>query len=636
MKSVLLSTTARPAAIALVQALIVLMPAGAARGVDVDEVRWGFDGRSVQNQFNLLSVLVSNPEPEPFDGALRLTKSLSSRVGARIEERLFLAPLTSRWIQFFPYLDSASYEWTLSWGRGPSQRIEFRQAPFGETARVFLDFDDTLGGAGLLKRFPAALFPAVSTGTDGLQAVFLDHAPKWDKPRREAFLAWLRRGGVVHLFVEAGGRHPVLEAELAHLNAPLDRQRIGAGLVFRHARDRQQLDRTFLKRLRQQERAGHQFRTDDAADQADGEASEEDRETISEEAQEQIDTDELERATPVYGGGYNPDAWDPTSAMFGQLSRVIEPNHNWSLIYGLTASYTLLIFPGGYLFARRLRDFRLSLLALGVTIALFSVALAAIGRRGYGESTTVHTAAIAKHLHDGSYDVTQWSNLFVTGGDDYLVEHKGRDRLYSTAQAFEAVNGVIDNGVEGRFLVDIPPYSSRRVLHRSLAQAPPVELEVQQWQVEERLQTFSAKVGEAFGSMLAESRLPPRIALLHGRRIYSIQREGTHLSLKKGSVPLANQLNVDQLRAMERTVFGGDFEELSPDQRFRNLFPAVVGASLDLRSRSVIKNFRLPEGRAKLLIYTGMPSEFSLANDSLGQQAGVVLFSIDVFAPDPT
>jgi hypothetical protein len=158
---------------------------------------------------------------------------------------------------------------------------------------------------------------------------------------------------------------------------------------------------------------------------------------------------------------------------------------------------------------------------------------------------------------------------------------------------------------------------------------------VQQWQVEGRLQEFSASVGEAFGQMLAESRLPPRIALLHGNRLYPISREGNRLSRgQRRAVMLASILNVDQLRGMDQMVFGWSEDELSRDQRFGKLFDALVGTSLDLRSHPVIKNFRLPDGRAKLFIYTAMPSDFFLANDSLGQQNGTVLFCIDVFAPD--
>ena len=56
--------------------------------------------------------------------------------------------------------------------------------------------------------------------------------------------------------------------------------------------------------------------------------------------------------------------------------------------------------------------------------------------------------------------------MFVINGADYELVHGGSGRLYSTAQTFEAVNGVIRNGAHGRFDVDIPPYSSQAFVSR--------------------------------------------------------------------------------------------------------------------------------------------------------------------------
>ena len=52
--------------------------------------------------------------------------------------------------------------------------------------------------------------------------------------QQQAFLDWVRAGGVVHLTEQSEGVRPEFSGELAALNSPLDEQRFGAGLVVRH------------------------------------------------------------------------------------------------------------------------------------------------------------------------------------------------------------------------------------------------------------------------------------------------------------------------------------------------------------------------------------------------------------------
>ena len=107
-------------------AVILLLGAGSASAIDVAEVRWGFDGRATPHSFNLLSVLVMNNGPTPFDGKLELCESIGGgrRVGAVLAEDLYVAPNSSRWIQFYPYVKEAYEEWWLQWGRRVGERSD--------------------------------------------------------------------------------------------------------------------------------------------------------------------------------------------------------------------------------------------------------------------------------------------------------------------------------------------------------------------------------------------------------------------------------------------------------------------------------------------------------------------------------
>src|SRR6185369_3950315 len=54
---------------------LFLFTVASARALEVQQVRWGFDGTVVPGRFNLLSVLIGNPSTKPFDGTVNLYKS---------------------------------------------------------------------------------------------------------------------------------------------------------------------------------------------------------------------------------------------------------------------------------------------------------------------------------------------------------------------------------------------------------------------------------------------------------------------------------------------------------------------------------------------------------------------------------
>src|SRR5260221_11797437 len=72
-----------------------------AHAIDVIQTEWGFDGQIVLQRFNLFSVLVDNSSATPFEGTIQLKKSVAGKqVDARIEEPVYLAPFSRRWVQF--------------------------------------------------------------------------------------------------------------------------------------------------------------------------------------------------------------------------------------------------------------------------------------------------------------------------------------------------------------------------------------------------------------------------------------------------------------------------------------------------------------------------------------------------------
>jgi len=115
-------------------------------------------------------------------------------------------------------------------------------------------------------------------------------------------------------------------------------------------------------------------------------------------------------------------AWKISTLNFlYQLSEMTQPDHNWTMIYILSSFYIFLIFPGCYLFNKKQKGkgYRNSLLFLLITVGVFSTIFWSIGKRGYGETTTINSLVIARPLKGNQYDLTYWINTFVTEGAEY-------------------------------------------------------------------------------------------------------------------------------------------------------------------------------------------------------------------------
>ena len=221
--------------------------------LQVEQTLWGFDGHVVPDRFNPLSVLVSNPGNLAFDGMLTLSPEVGAPGphGASYVQPIFLAPHTSRWVQFYVHTGGAAGRYGLSWGRGTNDSYDLEErASNGPPACVWLrDLENPFTAGGSLKSFPDQLFPTTVSATDGLDAVILDYAPRWEPARREAFLDWVRRGGTVHLLPGVKGDFPAFTETLAVLNGDGETTRVGAGQVVRHRVARSELtERTLTGR----------------------------------------------------------------------------------------------------------------------------------------------------------------------------------------------------------------------------------------------------------------------------------------------------------------------------------------------------------------------------------------------------
>ena len=603
--------------------LLSALGGSSASALDIVDVRWGFNGKVAPNRFNLLSVQVQNPTPQPFDGEITARKALGGAgfVDAPVIERVTLAPFSQpTWVRFYVYItgdgwgNSTSNEnWKLSWRGGNFDVPVPRVAKYQRV--VLSDSSGMLRKGGAFKQMPDELFPPFVTATDALQVVAIDHEPRqWSPGQKDALLDWLQLGGTVLLVHGINGKFPQFTGTLSVLNSPVEDGRHGAGRVMRLPRAASTIDADEARQILAglpKNHVGPNEKPEDLIDLVDP--------TLS---------------TQINNGNAYSEGADPfhSSSFLGQLKQMTKPDHNWLLLHFMFWVYIAMIFPGCYILGKKYADFRVVYAGLLGTVLLFSILFSVVGQRGYGESTAVHSVAIARPLPNGSMDVSAWSNVFVTGGARYDVRHNGLGTLYSTCNQAESVNGTITNGAEALFNVDIPPFSNREFAHRIKLPGPGPKLKVESIQMEEgRLAQLSLSV-----EGIKPEDVEPTQFLLLGNRFYSLTwREGLlHLASDAGDATALLQLQQSQQWSNNNYSYGYDpYNQKSvqtPKDRFTLMFRPLLSRSLNVGREREAQQVQLPPDIVRVYLYAKMPPEFAVQNAKLGKQEGEVLYCIDV------
>ncbi len=563
--------------------LLALLGALTADALEIKDVRWGFDGRVVPDRFAILSVLVENPTAQPFDGQMILeqTQGIGGTAGAPIVQPIYVAPGSARYVQFQPYISDQNTGWHLRWGR--DQRDVDAPTSAGP-ARVFLaDPESTLAAAVRMKIFPDDLFPTTVGATDGLAAVVLDHVPRWEVARREAFIDWLHRGGVVHLLRGANGTLPEFTAELAPLNGTADRSRIGAGAVFRHTIARADITEPFLD----------------------------------------------EHGSPARdlrnGKQINLYAFDQT--LLQKLASLTKPRIAWWLVYLLTASYLVVVGPAHFLTGRRM-NYRLSILAFLGIVAAYAASFAWAGRRGADETQRVHSISIAHSLGGTRYDVIQWISAFVTHGDLYKLTHAAPSNLYSVGTS-DPVHGQILNGRDGILAVDLPLYSSRPFIHRGVMQGDDTSVTVEKWETDSAgtLTALTLRHGPAFPQPIDE------MVLKCVDQFFTMIVTGDRFTLRAPEPADTFFANVSQeIPSPWMTTQEGD-QAAWLRKSIKTLIARDLGGAE--RMPHEIPPPALAPDEALLYILTRAPAGFHLRGGDFASENGTVLYVQKITKPEP-
>ena len=556
---------------------LLLLLAPAAEALNVVEVRWGFDGRAVPDRINPVSILLFNPSSKPYDGLLSLSKrdAFGARLGAGVVEPCYLSPSASRWVQFYVPVEEPEETWTLAWGEGSLERAVLPVARLGAPATVMLDESEPGGHrSGAVPRLPDELFPTDVSCLDGLHSVLLDHAPRWERVRRQAFLDWLRCGGIVHVLHGEDGKFPMFSDEMAVLNSGAGRARIGAGLVVWDEVSRDQVAGDYL--------ASKGFPPLELKYSA----------TASRELVE--------------------------DAIFERLESLSAQRHNWSLIYVLGICYIALVGPVGMVIGRLWRDWRRTLvLYLGV-VTLFGTLFLVVGRQSAREGATVYTFSWARPLGQGDWDVAQWSSAFVTSSGIYRIRHPSSYSLYAVWKRRETMNGTIRNGLDALFETEIPLYSRRTFEHRGRFRAEPLNLALGVWEGSEDLTDFSLTGPVPAGTLAA--------CAFYNGKLYPLALETNRLGLPgRQAMPISWSVPAGQ---DEAEASGNDMEG-----EFKQMLPSLIlwitgrteGASYYYWDQPATRD------QVQVFILAPSPESFNLSQGSLGRERGYTAYHLTFF-----
>ncbi len=592
------------------------------QSVQIVQRVWGFDGRVVSGQFMPLSIEIDNLSDEPIEAlaTLQSVAGMLREAGGTLSQRVFLGPHSRRWVQFYPFIAGRTTSWKFGL-HTDAGTIQFDPLPQPETllqsdalnmkkdssALIAVVLDRTGISnkiPGTVKHMPEEIFPPYSTATHGLHAMFLDHVPDWETPRQEAMVSWLKSGGQLHLMRDQNNQTLRFSGPMAALNEPFDEFYVGHGSVTRHDFQRADLTKDVVAKAVQ---------------------------PPSLSASEQEEFTQFEKQNGSYGYAQSVAEDDE---VFAELRQLTQPKHMWVLIFFLSLCYVGLIFPGCWILSKqRTLHFLVTYGTIAGLACIFSLMFLLIGRRGYGEATSLHSVAIARAEDDTHFSAMQMTTLFVTGGNTYSVNDKDHQTLMASGSSEESVDASITSGNTASFVSRIPPYSSQSIRSRR-------RIESDNWQLavtslsQQRDDLSSLKI--FFGDKFPNAQ-EVKCMVIHGRNLYhtNIDFGKRLITLGGGREALHSycQQALDNSMGGPWPVFVGATEDEDADPVeacFKKILPELVRRSLADDFAENVQRFRLPEDRIRLLVYAPMLDSQHLEFEGDVRRSGRVLYVRDM------
>lgn len=393
---------------------LCLMPVAGLWAANVD-AEWGFDGTVVAGSPNLLTITIDNPGEDTLDGTLVLHEGASAfaQSGTPYLAHVFVAPRSVRSVQFAPWIDQDS-KWTVTGTALGDREVVLDEPRMSRPGRVVITAPDAFGAPRTgLAVFAEERFPDTVALCDGLGEAVLDHVPRrWSPQQRQALRDWVAGGGTLDVLKGVDGQYPEFSGELAPFLVADGA--FGQGRIVH-------IDATL-----ETPPPAWQHHDDDDRDQ-EGRRNPHAR-----------GFDILEYAVPRH------------------FQAMVRPHLPWGMINLLLVVFLVLVGFGPMVASRRGVDWRWVNAGVVAAIVLSCLAVVALGRRGYGETSQLRTLALAHWIDGTVYDVTMHADLFVVASGQYAIAHGGKPNLYGTGDESESGSVIAtDDGASFRPVVPL-------------------------------------------------------------------------------------------------------------------------------------------------------------------------------------
>ncbi|MFM7038072.1 MAG: hypothetical protein ACKO2L_10140 [Planctomycetaceae bacterium] len=584
------------------------------------DVIWGFDGRVSAGHFQPLSLLLDNLSGDVIEGtiSIRLTTGFSREGSAALQQPLYLSGQSRRWVQFYPYVTDVTDSWTVELqtenGRFELQSLDpprlavdpawnrLRQSQAGAVntteqnlPAVFLDPSRKQDRQPTtVRHMPAEIFPPYSTATGGLHAVFLDHVPDWEAPREQAFLAWLQRGGQLHLMLDDNRRELVFQGPLSVLNQPIPEFRVGSGIVRREDIQRQDLTEARVSAVV--------------------------RGPLNADAEEYLLQINDPAATLGRMNLLNDDD------LFAHLREKVEPKHAWTLIGLLSFAYIFALYPGIWRFSNKNRFSPVKTIAavLGLS-ALFSLFFLLLGRRGYGETESLQTLMVASADDQRHWNCLQFTQLFATEGGTWQLTDQNHQTLLASGNRFDRSDSVIQHGNSASMTTRLAPYSTEVLTMARRLELPNWNVRINRQQLlNNTLATLELGLGPEFP--YAEDTLCLAIVGNKAWEMSLDQQQGKAVIRNSSAISLGELLWRDEdtynLWWQPQNSVADSENAADPHRQRRRL---LIRRALAQRSLTA-SPLRIESGTVLLLVEAAIPEEFRLKCSPEVPELGRVLF----------
>jgi len=452
-------------------------------------------------------------------------------------------------------------------------------------------------------------FPTSITALDALRVVFLDQEPRWTGARRKAFQEWLLKGGKVVVLAQPDGTAPKFANGFEFLNVTQPATHYGIGTIQRLMLSPQQVTKEVIEK----QVLGRKLTGGD-----------------------------LTQKLKAYAAQIQHRSWSPMNAVadgdasvpysrdkvLTDLKDLAGTRRHWGLIYLSVFAYVGWQWRIGWrwgLMEKRPGQFYAWLVGLSLGFSLFFFGF---GRAGAGGLDRVRSVTIARRVSDGLFDVEGWS-VVGTGlsGGEHLYSVPGSGQLYGATESFGQNSMQIR---DSKIVIDLPAFATQRVAFRTRVEMPEIPVRLDS----AGLDMWQSKSAKLVIDPTYKAPVYAAVVVL-GNSVYEFAgKTGTLKPTENWGTKMHDWISPFSLRnanrvQWRRSLLGWMFDTRTSEDIFMDAFVDVVGNGFSVGPTVFPDSFSIPDGYARVMLYTDMPSELKISGDFPDQQ-GRMLYVTDI------